>query len=279
MFGRLSSTTSVLALSTLIQIAAGHALPVETKTVGQYRPNIVDWPIVATLAPVSPAELQRRGFNTVCGYIGGDPAFPATCLAGSHCAVDTEHGAIGCCPNGAPCSGGVFTDCVDVNSPPQTVLDPYVFTCSGTNVCYKNSFDGGYFQYGCGSVSQLATRVATSAVSRSALDFSRMSVALTATPTKLATPTTIGDRKAVKTQSSSDGTSTDKSSGDTSSAADATSTSEPQAPGVGGGSSSHTGAIVGGVIGGLAAFVLLGGLLFWLMRRKQKAALPDQYIT
>ena len=162
---RLPPAVVVFVLATLLRLTNGHVLPHETRTVQVRALNVEPWPLVAsTPAPTSPAELTRRGqYNTVCGYLGGDPALPATCMAGSHCAVEVDHGAIGCCPDGDKCTGGIFTGCVDKNSGSQTVKDPYIFTCAGNNVCYKNTFEGGFYQYGCGSASNLATSVATSA--------------------------------------------------------------------------------------------------------------------
>ncbi|KAL7956221.1 hypothetical protein V8C34DRAFT_289557 [Trichoderma compactum] len=294
-----SSTLTALALSsTLLQIASSHALPRETKTIAVRELNVAPWPIAPTPAPRSPflrsmpEHLLQRDFNTICGFIGGDPNFPATCLAGSHCAVDVENKAIGCCPDGAPCTEGIFTGCVDVNSPPQTELNPYVFTCTGADVCYQNSFDGGFFQFGCGAFSHLATTVATTAVSRSPLDFSHVSFQLTATATLLSEPTTIGSRtgtgstskstsRATKTKGTSDTSETDTvTSSDSASTGTSTSTStstpDPAAPTSSG--SSKAGPIAGGVVGGLAGLALLAGLIFYFLRKK-RAATPSQYIT
>ncbi|KAL7807643.1 hypothetical protein V8C26DRAFT_314818 [Trichoderma gracile] len=300
------SLTALVLSSTLLPIAASHALPQETKTIAVHELNVVPWPIATPAPGASPnldvslgavpaADLLRRDFNTICGFIGGHADFPATCLPGSHCAVDIDNKAIGCCPDGAPCTGGIFTGCVDVNSPPQTELNPYVFTCTGADVCYRNHFDGGFFQFGCGASSALATGVATTAFGRGPLDFSHVSVRLTATPTLLATPTTIGSptgtRSAESTSASSSGTKTSDSS-DTKTAATedptgtatetsptesstSTSTPEPAAPTSSG--SSKTGPIVGGVVGGLAGLALLLGLLFFFLRRKNGAK-SAQYI-
>ncbi|KAL6872818.1 hypothetical protein J3F83DRAFT_586648 [Trichoderma novae-zelandiae] len=302
------SLTALVLSSTLLQIAASHALPRETKTIAVRELSVVPWPI-ATPAPrassdlgAMPADLLRRDFNTICGFIGGNADFPATCLAGSHCAVDVDNKAIGCCPDGGPCTGGIFTGCVDVNSPPQTELNPYVFTCTGADVCYLNHYDGGFFQFGCGASSALATGVATTALGRGPLDFSHVSVRLTATPTLLSTPTTIGSRTGTgssrSTSASSRGTKTtdisqtetatstgtasaEESTGistETSPSTESstsTSTPEPAAPTSSG--SSKTGPIVGGVVGGLAGLALLLGLIFFFLRRKN-AAKPAQYV-
>ncbi|UKZ54227.1 hypothetical protein TrVGV298_008034 [Trichoderma virens] len=298
---RSSSLTALVVSSTLLQIASSHALPRETKTIAVRELNVVPWPIAPTPAPRSPSfrsmpdQLLQRDFNTICGFIGGDPNFPATCLAGSHCAVDVDNKAIGCCPDGGPCTGGIFTGCVDVNSPPQTELNPYVFTCSGADVCYQNQFDGGFFQFGCGASSRLATTVATTAISRLPLDFDHVTVQLTETPTILSTPTTIGSRTGTKSSSKTTGTSSratktkgtsDNSETDTATSTDSTATGtstststsapDPSAPTSSG--SSKAGPIAGGVIGGLAGLVLIAGLIFWFLRKK-KTATPSQYIA
>ncbi|UKZ93123.1 uncharacterized protein TrAFT101_008049 [Trichoderma asperellum] len=293
---RSPTATVLLASSTLLQIASSHALPRETKTIAVRELSVVAWPIVATPAPkLSPAlasspveQLLQRDFNTICGWIGGDPNLPATCLAGSHCAADTVNKAIGCCPDEGPCTEGIFTGCVDVNSPPQTELNPYVFTCTGAQVCYLNHFDGGFSQFGCGSVSQLATTVAATALSQLPLDLSRVSVQLTETPTILSTPTTIGSRTASKTTSSrktkttsgsstsETDTSTSTGTGTTSdSSSTSTSTSTPSAPTSSG--SSKAGPIAGGVVGGLAGLALIAALVFFFLRKRKTS--PSQYIT
>ncbi|KAK1241085.1 hypothetical protein MKX08_001059 [Trichoderma sp. CBMAI-0020] len=296
----LPRSAALLASSTLLQLACSHALPRETKTISVRELNVVAWPIAATTpAPraASPAlasspadQLLQRDFNTICGWIGGDANLPATCLAGSHCAADTVNKAIGCCPDTGPCTEGIFTGCVDVNSPPQTELNPYVFTCSGAQVCYLNHFEGGFSQFGCGSASQLATTVAATALSQLPLDLSRVSVQLTETPTVLSTPTTIGSRTASRTSSSrksktTSGSSTSQTDTSTSTGTDtatasdststATSTSTPSAPTSSG--SSKAGPIAGGVVGGLAGLALIAALIFFFLRKRK--ARPAQYIT
>ncbi|KAF5713376.1 transmembrane alpha-helix domain-containing protein [Fusarium mundagurra] len=88
-----------LVISGVLNLATGHVLPQPTKTVDFYELNVLPYPLAATPAP-DDSLLLRRQFNTVCGYLGGDPGLPATCSAGSHCVVDVDHGAVGCCPDG-----------------------------------------------------------------------------------------------------------------------------------------------------------------------------------
>lgn len=52
----------------------------------------------------------------ICGWIGGNSVSSATCSAGSSCVHDTVHGVVGCCPDTGPCTAGVYTGCVDMNS-------------------------------------------------------------------------------------------------------------------------------------------------------------------
>lgn len=215
----------LLVLSSIANLAAGYALPYPTKTVEYHELNVVPYPLAATAAP-DDGYLLRRQFNTVCGYVGGDPALPATCSAGSHCVVDVEHGAVGCCPDGGSCTQGVFTGCVDGSSDPQTEVNPYVYTCGGGDSCYKNSYEGGFFQYGCGSTSGLATKVVATASGQSAIQLTTIKAPLTATAISLSEPTTLGTKQRTSTGSTTTKASTTKSSTTKSSTATKTSTTE-----------------------------------------------------
>ncbi|KAF7547970.1 hypothetical protein G7Z17_g7355 [Cylindrodendrum hubeiense] len=173
-----------IILSNIIHLATAYpyALPQPTKTVDYHQLNVLPWPVAATAAPGGLDDLlNRRAYNTVCGYIGGDPALPATCSAGSHCVIDVDAGAVGCCPDGGSCTQGVYTGCVDSNSGAQSEVNPYVYTCQGSDLCYKNSFEGGYSQYGCGSISGMATTVAVTASGKSSIDLSTLPVTATTT--------------------------------------------------------------------------------------------------
>ncbi|KAK7417343.1 hypothetical protein QQX98_004620 [Neonectria punicea] len=200
---RLPSAASLLILSSIIRLTSAHpfAQPPQTRTVEHHELHVQPYPLAATAAPGFFDELLgRRQLNTVCGYIGGDPALPATCSAGSHCVVDVDHGAVGCCPDGGACTQGVYTGCVDGNSGAQTEVNPYVFTCQGSDLCYKNSFEGGYSQYGCGSESGMATTVVGTASGKSAIELSSITAPITDTAESSSEPTTT---RATKDSSSS----------------------------------------------------------------------------
>lgn len=313
-FVRLPKPTALLILSSLFGTASAH-IPRQTPTTVPLRPlNVVAYPPIA--APTSPPVdlptlnelLRRQDTNTICGYIGGDPDLPATCSAGSHCVLDADHGAVGCCPNGEEtCSSGVFTGCVDPNSGPQTEVNPYVFTCTGSNVCYKNVFEGGYSQFGCGTASDLATVVSAGAPGvASQVSLTSERISFTQSPSSLATPTELGSatsRSDSSDRSSSTGTATDttttgassslasssslttltiptptsgsdptssssQSSSSSSSSSTPANTAAPAAGGDGGGGVNRTGAIVGGTISGVAVLAGLIAIGIYLWRRR-----------
>ncbi|KAM0432860.1 hypothetical protein ACHAPT_004562 [Fusarium lateritium] len=264
----------LLVLSSIVNLAAGYALPYPTKTVEYHELNVLPYPLAATPAPED-GFLLRRQFNTVCGYVGGDPGLPATCSAGSHCVVDVEHGAVGCCPDGGSCTQGVFTGCVDGDSDPQTEVNPYVFTCGGGDSCYKNSYEGGFFQYGCGSTTGMATKVVATASGQSAIKLTSIKAPLTATAISMSEPTTLGTKQKTSTRSTAKASTTKKTetASKTSDSDDeaTTSTEAAAAPNTDGkdNGTKNTGAIVGGTISGVAAIVALVVAAIWLYRRRQ----------
>ncbi|KAI1656787.1 hypothetical protein F4813DRAFT_125574 [Daldinia decipiens] len=199
-FLRLPPATAALLLSAAFGLTSGHVLPRQTKTVELRELNVVPFPR-PTEAPVLLSDLLRRqGQNTICGFIGGNPNLPATCLAGSHCVLEQDHGVVGCCPDGGTCSTGIFTGCVDRNSELQTEINPYVYTCQGSDVCYRNNFAGGYFQFGCGTASSLGTTVETSVHGMTSLVLEETAVLLTALPSVLPDPTSIGTQPSSATE-------------------------------------------------------------------------------
>ncbi|KAI1156747.1 hypothetical protein F4825DRAFT_446219 [Nemania diffusa] len=325
-FFRLPPATAALLLSVVFDRTNGHALPRQTKVVQFHELDVIPFPPLPTGEPLSPFDLQLRQENTVCGYLGGSLDLPATCSLGSHCVLDAVNSVVGCCPNGGSCTTGVFTGCVDRNSNPQTEINPYVFTCQGTDVCFMNNFAGGYSQFGCGTASELGTTVQTSADgATTALSIAAVSMSLTESPTLLATPTTIGSSVSIGTMSpsqtsfqsapttlssttppsssspslspsisatssessitssrtSSQSTSSNTRSSSSKSSTSSTSSSKTPssttilpAPTTTEGSEPakerQTGAIIGGVVGGAAAAILLVSLVFFCLRRRNR---------
>ena len=308
-FLRLPPSAAFLLLAAVLGTSDGHALPRQTKTVELRELNVVAWPLLPTEAPIPPAHLFRRQpDNTICGYVGGNTDSPATCAPGAHCALDTENGYVGCCPNDGPCSVGIYTGCVDGNSDPQTEVNPYVYTCAGSDVCYTNQYPGNYLQYGCGTASDLGTTVQTSiqdATTR--LDLPQISVSLTGTPISLSEPTTIGSatassataspsRRRTSSASSSTATasstttstsSTRTSSSATTSSTDSTISSTRTSSTTSSSTTSllpteapptsedneeggtNTGAIVGGTLGGIAGLAIIAAMVFFCLRKRR----------
>lgn len=240
---------TLLASSVMIAPISGHALPRQT-----VRPtrtmDILSWPIEPTL----PAQLVRRDFNTICGYIGGNPELPATCMAGSHCVVDAQNKAIGCCPDKGDCTKGIFTDCIDENKPGHGVVDPHIYSCGVGNFCYKNTFEGGYFQYGCGSASDMATTVVLTASGEAPIAITTVSVSLRPTTTLTSVTSSVGNSPSStsgrKSEPTDDSTNED-------------------------GEANNKSAIVGGVVGGLAAITILLALGIFLWRRNRTPESPQ----
>ncbi|GJC78461.1 hypothetical protein ColLi_01299 [Colletotrichum liriopes] len=284
-FMRLPPTTAILLLSNVFTLTEAGALPRQTQAHIALRTlDVRDWPL-ATPAPW--LGMMRRqedsSTNTVCGYIGGDPNLPATCSAGSHCAMDASASAVGCCPNGAACTTGVYTSCVDDTSPTQTVSDPYIFTCQGSNVCYRNSFEGGAYQYGCGSSSQGATVYPTASGLSTTVAITQVSGLITRAETSSSTSSSSSS-----STSSSTSSTTTSSSSRTSSSSSTRSTSEsttesatptespppPSAaagppPGAAEAGLRRHGAIIGGVIAGAAILVTIVSVALWMRKRKR----------
>lgn len=78
-----------------------------------------EWSPRPTSVASDPEELFKRDSVpvNVCGWYNGVGASPAACGVGSSCVHDTVHGYIGCCATAGACTAGVYTSCVDQNSP------------------------------------------------------------------------------------------------------------------------------------------------------------------
>ncbi|KAL5601095.1 hypothetical protein BROUX41_005921 [Berkeleyomyces rouxiae] len=143
--------SSILLFVAALAHTSASALPRRHATITN-KPSLnpEPWPTTAPNPEVHAGLLHKR-FNVVCGYINGDPLMPATCNPGSHCAVDKALGAVGCCPDEGPCDTGIFIGCVDMTGPPPAEVNPLVYTCGAGQVCYRNNYEGGYSQFGCGT--------------------------------------------------------------------------------------------------------------------------------
>ncbi|EFX05716.1 hypothetical protein CMQ_3785 [Grosmannia clavigera kw1407] len=252
--------------------------PPASTTVPHRLLSVVPWPrptdgpaaTAADFAGTALNELLRRDLNTICGYIGGNPDLPATCSVGSHCVLDTEHSAVGCCPdNAASCTSGVYTGCLDGDSSTQNEVNPYVYTCSASSVCYKNEFSGGYYQYGCGSASDMGTTVAMSATGMSSLlDLSSLQVSFTETiQSSTSAPSASTKATAHSSASSASSASSSYSSSSTSPTSLSTPTTSSKLPNSS--DRDRAGIIIGATISSVAGLIAILALLvfcFWKRR-------------
>lgn len=117
------ASSVILLLSAAFGVSNGLPWPGPTPT-NVYRAD--EWSPRPTSSPGNPLALFRRDGdtqyvdNTVCGWIGGKSDNPAVCRTGSACIIEISHGApgyVGCCTTSGPCTAGVYTSCVDKNSP------------------------------------------------------------------------------------------------------------------------------------------------------------------
>jgi hypothetical protein len=91
--------------------------------------DAVDWTPEPTGVPQPKVEIIERDSYpvSVCGWIGGSVDLAAFCQPGSQCVWDSVNMIVGCCPLEGPCNTGVFTGCVDKNSP-QTEDSAQIYT-------------------------------------------------------------------------------------------------------------------------------------------------------
>ncbi|KAK2605819.1 hypothetical protein QQS21_003773 [Conoideocrella luteorostrata] len=123
-------------------------------------------------------------------------------------------------------------------------------------------FEGGYFQYGCGTASDLATTVVQSASGKGRLVLTSISVELTATPTPLSRPMTLSSESTETSGTSGSPVASDHPQPST--------TNSDAAPSINGSDSKNTGAIIGGTVGGAAVIFAIAALAFFLWRRKSR---------
>ncbi|KAH0495894.1 hypothetical protein TgHK011_009420 [Trichoderma gracile] len=216
------------------------------------------------------ADIQTE--MSTCGYQDGDPNKFRTANPGFDCRVDTMNGLWGFCPVTviAATDCGLAGSCVDHGSCSRGCgktanAKLTTFTCGPKQFCSTAlltfGVDQTYSYIGCGGSPRtdhyLITPTANSAPTSS---------------TSKTTPTTNLSSSPTPTASSSSPRSTDASSGTTpttNAAPTNESDSGSRSTNNGGSSPNNTGAIVGGVIGGIALLCISGLVAILLLRRNR----------
>ena len=111
--------TASIALLFLAVVGLTNAIPWTEPAMETLVYSADEWSPRPTGVPEDPSKLFKRAAVDVaiCGWRGGNLAFPAKCDSGSSCVHDTIHGYVGCCATDGPCTQGVYTTCLDSNSP------------------------------------------------------------------------------------------------------------------------------------------------------------------
>ncbi|KAK1448372.1 hypothetical protein CCUS01_11780 [Colletotrichum cuscutae] len=240
---------------------------------------------------ISNDDLKRRqaaSVTSVCGYYNGDPAKARTADPGFGCRLDIDRGLWGFCPttviSAKDC--GLAGNCVDSRNCKSGcgktgIAGLTTFTwgkahrnhsatdrfCS--TVILEGGFEGGFSYIACGNAATVET-LFKEAINTTETPTSIIATTVSITPTDA---TTIQSTTATSSLTSSPTSTT--SSGVSSSATQPTSpASQTTSPTDGNKSSSdgssNTGAIVGGVVGGVAIICVTVVVAIYIMRRNKR---------
>ncbi|RSL50560.1 hypothetical protein CEP53_008760 [Fusarium sp. AF-6] len=222
-----------------------------------------------------------RAPDEICGFISERPGAAFGCSLGDHCYFfppasqqTPQNNRVVCCGDGV-CEW--WSTCYNFEEYWTSMkctdgceVDNNILKCTGTAYpyCHTVSWEGNTIDYSCGDVDITTT----------------MSVGLTYSGQKNRQFLTLDDEQVSALFQGLDGTAMATETG-VSIATKSSSGSDPAATEAkdsgGGGSSTNTGAIVGGVVGGVGAIALfaVAGLLFLRMRRKKQSqdASPPEY--
>ncbi|ROV89493.1 hypothetical protein VPNG_10158 [Cytospora leucostoma] len=204
--------------------------------------------------PTSPPNLaearqnKRSATDNTCAYIGGDPHYPLYCSVDSLCVYNSVSSNIGCCPDTST-TCAIWTTCFDsTDASLYTTDNGYTLWCGDSEYpyckthLYNDDTFRGYTLQGC-AVAAGTDSVVYSATLSSVSSSSR------------------------KSSSAANGFTTVSSS--TRGSDPATSTLTTSTP-TSRSSPAPIGAIVGGVVGGIAVIALFAlGLVFLLRRRRR----------
>jgi len=304
-----------LCLAALLSIAT--SLPWDGPQQSLSATNTANWSPAPTNDQTNKEDLRLRLRNiypvALCGWINGDGGVGAYCSADSSCAWNTDIGRVGCCAteNNA-CT--FYTDCTTAVTLPAEGVVGSKYTCVSGSTCYQNTYPGGYLQYGCGTIEGYSgTFVATSYSGENyaepnplqivyVADSAAIPAVTTSDSIETAAPTSSSLAAATSSAQSVAGASDTESSPAAASSTTSSPSSSAQAslfssqtdsnpstatntilppslPSVTSSSSHSTpiGAIIGGVIGGLAVISLILACCFIGRRRNWFTTSPPSH--
>lgn len=223
--------------------------------------------------------------DNTCGFISGRPGAAYSCGVGGTCLFLTAEaprtGNVACC-DGEDCN--FRATCIDYDQYyTQSIcddgckVDAYTTKCIGTDYPYCNtvSFRGGIVDYWCNglniSVPQAASTTYDGQTGRSFMpvvlsDETSSSLILSPTSSEVVPGPTTDPNGDNGSTGNSGNTGNNGNNGDSGSTGDSGSSQNKDN---GGGSSTPIGAIVGGVVGGVAVLALIGVALWWFLRKKK----------
>ncbi|KAI7781577.1 hypothetical protein LA080_014610 [Diaporthe eres] len=227
--------------------------------------------------PTSPPNLQeskehkRVGGDNTCAYVNGDPDIPLYCDVNSACVYNSVRSNIGCCPDtSTTCS--IWTTCLDSSDKNLFTTDNgYTLWCGSSEYpyckthLYEDDTFTGYTLLGCAVAAGTDSVVYSPTLSMSSLS----SKSSTSDSSSLTSSFGVEATSSSAPRASNVGSTTTTSSNPASTTAVARS----------GSSSAPIGAIVGGVVGGVAVVALfaLGLVLLLRRRRSHQAPASDPY--
>ncbi|KAF4836522.1 hypothetical protein CGCTS75_v001863 [Colletotrichum tropicale] len=278
-----TSIRSIASLAVLSGLANAklYAVPEATTTfnlpLDQFSPQPTKAPAYADLRrrQTSAATTVLVAPDNTCGYISGRAGAAYTCGTAASCIFFTStsrvKGFVACC-DADDC--GARRTCYDARQISSSsvcdngcMVDKYTLKCTNTARPYCNtiSFSGSIFDYWCNT---LEISTAQTAVTTFEGQTGRTWVPLALTDdatSSLRAPSASGRFTATGTGSPADPVASDPTSNNNNSNNNDNDSNDNK-------SSTPVGAIVGGVVGGLAVIALVGLAIFLILRKKKKPA-------
>ncbi|KAF4785904.1 hypothetical protein HER10_EVM0011311 [Colletotrichum scovillei] len=232
---------------------------------------------------ISNDDLKRRqavSVTSVCGYYNGDPEKARTADPGFGCRLDIDRGLWGFCPttviSAKDC--GLAGNCVDSQNCKSGcgktgIAGLTTFTCATDRFCstviLEGGFEGGFSYIACGNVPTIET------LFKEAITTTETPTSIIATTVRIIPTDATTIQSTTLTSSLTSSPTSTTSSGVSSSATQPTSPASQTTSPIDGNKSSsdgssNTGAIVGGVVGGVAIICVTVVVAIYIMRRNKR---------